>query len=505
MALVLADRVRVQSTTTGTGTLTLGSAYTGYVPFSGTIPTGSTVFYCIHNTDFGVDNEWEVGYGTYTTVGDTLSRDTVYINNSGTTSKVSFSAGTKEVFITQPAERAIYQDNAGNTYVPNLGAATPSSGAFTAVVTPTITASTTDLTLAAISTGAVKVQTAGGLQAQFNNTASTVNYFDFYGSATGSNLQLKATGSDTNIGLALTPKGNGALQGQKTDSTVTGGNARGQYSVDWQMDRTAADQVASGNYCTIGGGTTNKSTSVWGTVGGGNGNTTSQAASTIAGGYFNNCSGGYGAIAGGASNTASGSFSAVGGGFINTTAGAYSSLPGGYANATDSSVSTIVGGSRGKTRGIIGNCVIPATDGPVGGGASGVVQKAVLVIGKETTDATPGILCSNGNAAGTTNQIILPNNSAYYFKGEVVAGVTGGGNTKGWFIEGVIKRGANAASTALVGTPTVTSNYADAGASTWTLAVAADTTNGGLKVTATGQSATTIRWVANVTTTEMAY
>jgi hypothetical protein len=129
----------------------------------------------------------------------------------------------------------------------------------------------------------------------------------------------------------------------------------------------------------------------------------------------------------------------------------------------------------------------------------------MLVLVKQTTDATATVLTSDTNAAGTINQVILPNNSAYYFKGEIVAGVTGGGNTKGWYIEGVIKRGANAAATALVGSPTVTSNYADAGASTWSIAVTADTTNGGLAVTFTGQAGTTIRTVAQIRTTEMTF
>jgi len=86
----------------------------------------------------------------------------------------------------------------------------------------------------------------------------------------------------------------------------------------------------------------------------------------------------------------------------------------------------------------------------------------------------------------------------------VIAGVTGGGNTKGWTIEGVIKRGANAASTTVVGV-TVMSSYGDAGAVTWTIAAAADTTNGGLKITATGQAATTIRWVCKLETVEMTF
>ena len=161
------------------------------------------------------------------------------------------------------------------------------------------------------------------------------------------------------------------------------------------------------------------------------------------------------------------------------------------------------GGYYGTTRSITGNSVFPACNSPIS--LTGVSQSALLILGVQTTDATATILRSDSGAAGTTNQITLPNNSAYYFRGEIISGVTGGGNTKGWYIEGVIKRGANAASTALVGTPTVTSNYADAGASTWTIAVTASTTNGGLVITFTGQASTTIRTVAQIRTTEMTY
>jgi len=136
---------------------------------------------------------------------------------------------------------------------------------------------------------------------------------------------------------------------------------------------------------------------------------------------------------------------------------------------------------------------------------SGVSQSALLILGAQTTDATATVLRSTTSAASTTNQVILPNNSAYYFKGSVIANVTGGGNTKAWAIEGAIKRGANAASTALVGTPTVVSGFADVGAATWAIAVTADTTNGGLAVTFTGQAATTIRCVAKLETTEVTF
>jgi hypothetical protein len=92
MPLVLKDRVKVSSTTTGTGTFTLGSAYTGYQDFS-VIGDGNTTYYTI--TD-GTD--WEVGIGTYTASGTTLSRDTI-LESSNSGSVVNFPAGIKEVFV----------------------------------------------------------------------------------------------------------------------------------------------------------------------------------------------------------------------------------------------------------------------------------------------------------------------------------------------------------------------------------------------------------------------
>ena len=114
-------------------------------------------------------------------------------------------------------------------------------------------------------------------------------------------------------------------------------------------------------------------------------------------------------------------------------------------------------------------------------------------------------MTSNNSGGGTTNQVILPNNSAYTFQGTCIANVTGGGATSGWKFEGVIKRGANAASTTLVAAVTPTVIAQDVGAVTWVLAVTADTTSGGIAVTVTGQAATTIRWVVQIETTEVTY
>ena len=100
MAFVIKDRVKETCSAPGTGTVTLLGAASGYASFS-TVGNGNSTYYCI--ADQGGSN-WEVGIGTYTSSGTTLSRDTV-LESSNSGSKVNFSAGTKDVFVTYPASR----------------------------------------------------------------------------------------------------------------------------------------------------------------------------------------------------------------------------------------------------------------------------------------------------------------------------------------------------------------------------------------------------------------
>ncbi len=93
--------------------------------------------------------------------------------------------------------------------------------------------------------------------------------------------QILAVGSGTNIPLVLQPKGTGALQAQQTDSTTAGGNARGSYSVDWQLNRGSAAQVASSFGAAISGGRSNTSSGNDSYVGGGNGNVSSGVRTSI--------------------------------------------------------------------------------------------------------------------------------------------------------------------------------------------------------------------------------
>jgi hypothetical protein len=135
--------------------------------------------------------------------------------------------------------------------------------------------------------------------------------------------------------------------------------------------------------------------------------------------------------------------------------------------------------------------------------ATGDAQTGTFVLRAATTSTTATVLTTNESTAAATNQIILPNNSAYAFQGTVVARqqASGGTASAAWKIEGLIRREGTAASTTLVFSTAV----AISNVPLWTLALSADTTNGGLKIEATGAAATNIRWVATINTSEVTY
>jgi hypothetical protein len=103
MALIIKDRVKEITTTTGTGAVSLGGASATFDAFSSVMSNGDTTFYAIVHTASGTD-EWEVGLGTFNT-GNTLTRTTVYAGSNGA-SAVNFSSGNKDIFMTYPASKA---------------------------------------------------------------------------------------------------------------------------------------------------------------------------------------------------------------------------------------------------------------------------------------------------------------------------------------------------------------------------------------------------------------
>lgn len=118
MALVLKDRVKETTTTAGTGPVTLAGAASGYQSFA-VIGNANTTYYTIVDP---ITGDWEVGVGTYTASGTTLSRDTVLESSNGG-SLVTFTSNSKDVFVTYPAERSLYVD--GSSITPGSSATLP--------------------------------------------------------------------------------------------------------------------------------------------------------------------------------------------------------------------------------------------------------------------------------------------------------------------------------------------------------------------------------------------
>jgi hypothetical protein len=98
MAFAYADRVQENTTTSGTGTITLGGAVTGYQAFSSAFSTSVDVYYGISDSS----GDWETGIGTYSSGADTLSRNTV-LSSSNSGALVSFSGAGQTIWVNQPA------------------------------------------------------------------------------------------------------------------------------------------------------------------------------------------------------------------------------------------------------------------------------------------------------------------------------------------------------------------------------------------------------------------
>lgn len=270
--------------------------------------------------------------------------------------------------------------------------------------------------------------------------------------ATDNASQLLVVATSTNADAVFQPKGTGALLAQLPDSAVAGGNKRGSRAVDLQTSRSVATEVASGN-CSV-----------------------------ICGGRGTTASGNYTTAAGGNGNTASGSMASVVGGRSNTASGSYS----------------VAGGYAANTRALYGMAAIASGRF----GTQGDAQRGQYILRGLTTDATAKVLTANQAAAGASNQVVLPNNSAYCFTARIVSHrtdvVSGLTHRAVWVIEGVVVRDANAASVVVSSAVNTITNTPG-----WTIAAAADTTNGCVKFTFTGVAAQTVRTVAVVTTTEV--
>lgn len=187
------------------------------------------------------------------------------------------------------------------------------------------------------------------------------------------------------------------------------------------------------------------------------------------------------------------------GGLLNSAGGSFSLVAGtGCSTGLNSSGSMAFG--NGATNTVAGKFSFAGTYYSL---AFGTAQMGMMCLSNTTPGAAATVLTSNGGAASTINQLILPDATAMAFSGIVVARQknTGGTASAAWSVSGLIRRDAGAGTTTLVtSTVTVISNVPG-----WTLALSADTVNGGLAVTATGAAATDVRWHVKLDSSEVTY
>ena len=269
MTLVVKDRVKETTTTTGTGPLTLGGAAAGFQSFA-VIGNGNTTYYAITEPSTAA---WEVGLGTYTLSGTILARTTVLSSSNGG-SAVNFVAGIKDVFVTYPAERAVIDDGGGNL------TATSFTGDGSALSN-------------------VAASTAATLQ-----TARTIGGVSFNGSANINLPGVNATGNQSTTGNAATATNvaySGLTGAVPTWNQNTTGNAATATNVaysgltgtvpTWNQNTTGSSGSTTGNAATatalqtartIGGVSFNGSANINlpGVNAAGNQNTTGSSAST---------------------------------------------------------------------------------------------------------------------------------------------------------------------------------------------------------------------------------
>lgn len=285
---------------------------------------------------------------------------------------------------------------------------------------------------------------------------------------------LTAAGSVTNVDVAIVPKGTGALLAAVPNSLSSGGNKRGSYAVDLQIVRNTASRVASGAASTIVGGAENTASGAY-AVAGGQQNTVSGQAAVALGGA--NSATGNGSVALGENSIASAT-NAVVLGQSGTADGSYSFATGIWATARG------IYGARARSNGRRASA-----------GDAQIIGHIVRITTSSTSAAT---LTADAGSVGSANVMVLPNSSACLFVARVAAYSPGAGDAGAWEIRGLIKRGANAAATSIVGTNTVTTIAADAGIGSPTVNVTANTTQGAAVISVTPADSDSTYWVGDV-------
>lgn len=455
--VTLVNRAKMSTSTTGTGaTITLGSAESGYQSFADAgVSDGDVVRYAIEDGD-----DWEIGSGTYTASGTTLSRTVDESSNSDAALNLT---GSAVVFITAAAEDIpsleLYAENPSSPTAPSATGANAVS----------IGSNSTATGNAAVAIGQGDGDATGDYAFAVAGQATNTGAISIGTSSRASGFKSVSLGADSDA------TGSRAVALGANAQAISGANAT-----------AIADSYASGTD-SLAAAIANNSSS-YGATGANSVAIGRQAKAT-----------GTSAHAFGSSSTgniASGSNSfAIGTG---ATASATGSVAMG-STVTADGYASIAKGSYGDVNGVQYREAF---------GFGSNFQRSIFVLQDTTSDATATILSTNGNAAAITEttQITLPNNSVYGFTGTVIAREDSSSTDDFavWEIKGGAVRGASASTTAL-GSYNINKISESTGAANWSIALSADTTNGAVAITVTGEAAHNIRWVATVNTTEVTY
>ena len=499
--VTLVNRAKVATATTGTGTLTLGSAESGYQSFAdaGVVDTDIVRYVIEDGTD------WEIGTGTYSA--GTLTRTVSESSNADAALNLT---GSAVVYVSATAEDIppVLELYAENPSSPNA----PSATGANAVAIGTNSGAS----------GIESVSIGGNSNVSGDYSIALGNSNDVTASFAGAiGLGADATGNYAfALGAASFASGLQSVAiGRDTDATSSGALAIGyQAQARTGSNATAISRSYASGTDSFAAAIANN-TSSYGATGANSVAIGKQAKASVAQGIAigdraTTATGGQ-ALAIGQLATASGTSSIGIAGYMCTASGAGSVAIGSnyyFGTPTSSGAGSIVigDGSTASAQysmvwGHAGSSTIIGKQVHSSGrfASSGDSQQGRFILRSDTTDAPPEAITTNNSTPSTTNQIILPNNSAYAFHGTIVARQQASAGTAcaAWKIEGLIRREGSAGTTVLVNSATTVLDNTPG----WGMTLSADTTNGGLKIEVTGAAATNIRFVATVHTSEVTY
>ena len=464
---VLKNRAKMSTSTTGTGTITLGSAEDGYQTFADAgVADADVVRYVIED-----GSNFEIGTGTYTSSGTTLTRTVSESSNSDAAINLS---GSATVFIGATAEDipALYAENYDGT------STKPSATGTNAVA----------IGKNAIASNTESVALGGDtLSSGYKSFAAAIgnSYFTYGAKGFASvaiGLQSKANQTATvAIGQdSQATNSNAAALGFNSVASGSGSLALGNVSrSSGAQSISLGDSYASGTDSFAAAIANN--TSSYGATG----------ANSIALGKQNKSTATISTAIGGQNNVASNNYAFVTGN--GSTASGYASLSLGHETTASDFYTVATGGKSvaalyGKVAHASGNF-----------SANGDAQGGQFILRADTADATATVLTANNSTAGSTNQIVAASDTCITFDGTITAMQNGAQAYASWKIEGLLVN--DGGTTTLANSATTVISNADG----WGMALSADNTNNALAITCTGEASHNIRWVANIRTTEVTY